>query len=371
MSSFDFRGLRVQGNDPQTQFIIELQKTLVKFLLNNQTEALESETEDIYSDAQDMETAIKWHSELSSQQQFTYLANYYPCFEPDGDKVTLYLKGRNVGGVLTDYSGFNNTVILDGDPTMVAGPAGFDPGIHTHGTKATAIRFNRPTSPFQNEERIRIADATRISIAGQTTGHSIFVRFIAHSLADQNGRSPTIYAKIDDSTSPNPNDGTMLELKSDGRLVLIIRDGGSTVVAKETAAGTIVVDQLYDVFVTYAVSGGVPHIYVNGTDKTLANFTGNINWQNELTDHQMWIFYRGAEESEGHVWGDFFTFKYYREMIVSQAQVTNHWNNKVTISPHAFGTTMHANYFATLLPGAGGVGASFTTTSFTSTSFTE
>lgn len=346
-SSFDFRGIRIQGNDPQTQFIIELQKTLVKFLLTNQTEALESETEDIYSDAPDMETAIKWHSELGSQQQFNFNKSFYHPFEPDGQYLTLYLKARNLGGTLVDYSGFNHTVTVHGDPVLVPGPASFDPGIHTHGTKSTAIRFNRPTSKFENQEYIQVEDSTRISIAGQTIGHSIFVRFICYSLSDQGGRSPTVYAKVDDSTTPNPNDGTMLEVKSDGRLVLIIRDGAVTVCAKQTAAGTIVAGTLYDVFVTYTVSGAVAHIYVNGVDKTLSAFTGNINWHEESFDHQLWLMYRGNDGNEGHLYGDWFIFKYYREMIVSQTQVTNHWTNKQTISAHAFGTTMSANYWAT------------------------
>src|SRR5215510_3779611 len=200
-SSFDFRGLRVQGNDPSTQFMIEIQKRLVRELLKNQTEALESENEDIYLDAPDMETAVKWHSELGSQMQFNFNKAYYPPFEPDGSKVTLYLKARSLGGKLVDYSGFNNTVSILGDPTMVAGPAGFDPGIHSHGTKATAIRFNRPTSNFENEEWVQITDATRLQIAGQTTGFSLFIRLIVYSLADQGDWSPTVYEKIDDSTA--------------------------------------------------------------------------------------------------------------------------------------------------------------------------
>jgi hypothetical protein len=346
-SSFDFRGIRIQGNDPQTQFIIELQKRLIQFLTENQVAALESENEDIYLDAPDMETAIKWHSELGSQQLFDFHRTYYPPFEPDGQFVTLYIKGRNLGNTLTDYSGFNNFITIHGDPTLVAGPADFDPGIHTHGTKAKAIRFNRPTSKFENDEWLQITDSTRLQIAGQTVGFSLFVRFICYSLADQGDWSPTIYEKIDDSTAI-PNDAQMLEVKSDGRLVFIVRDGAVNV-PKQTAAGTIVAGEIYDVFVTYGVSGAVMHVYVNGVDKTLSNFTGNINWQTDNNNHDMCIARRGLGEDAGFHYCDVFIFKYYREMIVSQTQVTNHWINKQTISPHPFGRTMVANYFATKL----------------------
>ena len=364
-SNFDFRGLRVQGNDPQTQFMVELQKRLIKNLLKDQTEALESENEDIYSDGYDMETAIKWHSELSSQQVFDYHKSYYPPFEPDGSKVSLYLKCRNLGGTISEYSGFSNNIATFGDPMLVAGPADFDPGIHTYGTKSTALRFNRPTSPYVNTEYVRVSDRTRLQILGMTTGFSIFVRLIVYSLADQGDWSPTIFTKIDD-TNATPNDGMLCEVKSDGRLVFIVRDTSVTT-AKQTPAGTIVAGQLYDIFLTFTVSGAIQHIYVNGVDQTLTNFVGTVNWQVNVEEHDLYIFRRGRGEESGFLYGDLFIFKYYDELVVSAAQVTNHWLNKQTISPIPYGRVMVANYWATKL--ATWV-TSFTSGSFTGGSFT-
>ena len=161
----------------------------------------------------------------------------------------------------------------------------------------------------------------------------------------------------------------MLQVKSDGRVVFIVKIGGVTT-AKETGMALTPPFSVYDVFVTYAVSGPTIHIYVNGVDQSLNNFTGTVNWQTTLTNHDMYIFQRGAGSNAGFVNGDLYVFKYYKEMVVSSTQVTNHWTNKITISPTAFGECMITNYWATF----GGAGViptlcSFSSTSFSSTSF--
>jgi len=363
VSSVDFRGLRPTSNDPLLALFVELQKSVLKRIRDDQVELLDSDNEDIFSDGQDMETAIKYHT-ISSQQKFTFDKKFYPTFEPDGKYVTLYLKGTSLGNTLKDRSGFNNTTSIYGDPTLIESQ--FDPGIHTFGTKSIAMRMNRQTSDFENLEWLQVPDAAGIRVAGQATGFSIFTRFQLYSLEDQDGRARTIFEKIDDST---PNDAMMLQVKDDGKLVFIVKDGGVTY-AKETVPALTPPFSVYDVFVTYSVSGNVIHIYVDGVDQTLANFTGTVNWQTTLTNHDLFIFRRGLGEDGGFVNGDFFNLKYYREMVVSQAQVTNHWTNKITISDIPYGQCMITNYWATF--GGGGVLpglCSFSATSFSAASF--
>ena len=229
------------------------------------------------------------------------------------------------------------------------------------------MRFNRQTSDFQNQEWLQVPDDPALQVAGLATGFSIFTRFQLYSIDQQEGRARTIFEKIDDST---PNDATMLQVKDDGRLVFIVKDGGVTT-AKETGVALTPAFSVYDVFVTYAVSGHVIHIYVNGVDQTLSDFGGSVNWQTTLTNHDLFIFRRGLGDDGGFVDGDLFVFKRYQEMIVSQTQVTNHWNNKITISSIPYGQCMVTNYWATF--GETGVimpTCSFSYTSFTSTSFT-
>lgn len=370
--SFDFRGIRVQSNDPLTQFLVEQQKRLAKFLTENQVAAVDSDNEDIYTDAQDMETAIKWHSELSGQHQFHFQKDYFPPFEPDNNFVKAWLRGRNLGGFrqMKDLSGFNNTASSFGDPTLVDGT--LDEGTQTHGIKSIALRLNRTSSAFTNQEYIQMEDHTDLGITTLSTGFSEFIRFRIFDIAQQQSLSRTLYAKIDDST---PNYARMLQVRDDGKLVFVVKRAGTTT-AKETAAGTIAVNSStgtpYDVFVTYSTTGPTMHIYVDGVDKSLSNFGGAVTWQEDLTDHDWFGFRRGAS-STGFLDGDFYDYKFYKGMVVSQAEVTHHYTNKWTISDIGFGHVMIVDHYATYT-GSGGEETlsdiSFSPTSFSPTSFT-
>ena len=337
-------------------------KRQAKFITQQQLDLVDSDNEDIFTNAQIMETAVKYHSELSSTHKFTFTKNYYPPFEPDGNQVKLWLRGNNTGNTTKDFSGFNHTASIYGDPTLVDGT--IDLGIHDGGAvKSITRRMNRPTSDYENLEWLQVPDHTDIQFATAATGFSIFIRFRLFSLADQNGRSPTIFEKIDDST---PNNAVMLQAKSDGKLLFIVKKGGTTT-AKETAVSTVTTNTVYDVFITFTVSGTVEHIYVNGVDKTLTTFAGAVNWQTTLTNHDLFIFRRGLGTDEGYVYGDFYDFKVYLNRIVNQTEVTQHQTNKWSISNIPFGQVMITNYSATYvvvsIP-------SFDTISFDSTSFT-
>lgn len=312
-----------------------------------------------------METAIKWHSELGGQHKFNFVKDYYPPFEPDGDVVKCWIRGTNLGGSLRDISGFNNNATVYGDPTLVDGT--IDLGYQTHGVKSIAMRLNRPTSNFQNEEWIQIADTAGLQLASASTGFSAFFRIRMQSLAQQGGRDATIIEKIDDST---PNNGIILKVGTDGALDFIVKDGGVTT-AKATATTTITTGTVYDIFLTYATSGPTIHIYVNGVDKSLSNYGGSVNWHETLTNHDLFIGRRGLGNDEGFAYMDFYDFKPYYDRIVNQTEVTQHQTNKWTISNIGFGHVMIADHYATY-QGAGGeeLSASFSPVSFSPTSFT-
>lgn len=363
MSSVDFRGLRPTSNDPLLSLFVELQKSVLKSIRDQQVELLDSDNEDIFIDGQDVETAIKYHSELTTTHKFTFVKSYYPPFEPDGSQVKIWLRGWNTGNTTKDFSGFNRFATIYGDPTLVDGT--IDLGIRDGGAvKSIARRMNRPTSDFENAEWLQVPDSAGIQVATITTGFSIFVRFRLFSLADQGGKSPTIFEKIDDST---PSNATMLQAKSDGKLLFITKKGGTTT-SKETAISTVTTNTVYDVFVTFTVSGAVEHIYVNGVDKTLTTFAGVVNWQTTLTNHDLFIFRRGLGEDGGFAYGDFYDFKYYKDRVVNQTEVTQHQTNKWTIANIAFGSVMVSDYWATF--GGVSVGASFDPISFDGSSFT-
>jgi len=151
-----------------------------------------------------------------------------------------------MGDTLRDISGFENTCAIKGDPILVDG-APFDYSIHTVGTKSIALRFNRPTSPKVNEEDIAVFDASGLRIAGIKNGFSTFTRFRTFSLAQEGGQNRTLFEKIEDGT---PNTAYMLQIATNGRLVLHIKEGG-TLTSKETASSTIALNTVYDVWTSY------------------------------------------------------------------------------------------------------------------------
>ena len=337
--STDFRGLRLASNDPTTQIIVELQKKLAKFLTTQQVDLIDSENEDIYANGQDVDSIIKYHT-FQSQKKFTTGVQYFPTFEPDNQFFVLDLSGRSLGNELPDKSGFANDAFIYGDPTLVEST--FDPGIVTQGTKSIALRMNRPTSPYQNQEYLRIPDAANLRINGMTTGFSMFFRVQVNSLADQNGYSMTLFQKIDDAT---PTNAAMLQISATGKLIFIVKRSGTTT-ANETATGTITAGAVYDIFVTFTITGPVMHIYVNGVDKSLTTFAGAVNWQSSTTDFDMYCFQRGPTLNGGFVYVDMFKIRRYQGMVVSSTQVSNMNTNKLTISPTAFGHVMITDYWA-------------------------
>jgi len=361
LSFVDFRGLRPTSNDPLLALFVELQKTVLKKLRDDQVALVDSDNEDIFIDGQDVDSAIKYHSELGSQQLFKFDKKYYPA--GDADKIKLWLRARDLGNAVKDRSGQNHTADLYGDPTLVDGT--IDLGIHTHGVKSIARRMNRPTSAFQNLEWIQVPDTADLRITPLTVGLSIFIRVRFQSLAQQGGRDPTLFEKVDDST---PNNAYMLQAKSDGRLVFVVKKGGVTY-AKETTAPTVLGGGVYDIWAVFDIADNSIHIYLDGVEQTVSNFAGIVNWQTTLTNHDLFIFRRGLGEDGGFVQGDFYDLKYYPEYVVSDLDVQYHFNNKWTISNIPFGQVMIANYWATFTGGISVGVCSFSETSFSPVSF--
>ena len=359
MSQFNIRSLREIHSDESGKFINTLAKRVSTYLNKQQTDKLENK-EDIYSSGQDVESVVKFHSDLTGTNTFTFDKEYYPPTEPDLDKLTLWLRGTNMGNNLRDWSGYDNPSIIEGDPLLMDGTP-FDLGIHDGGVKSTCLRFNRPTSESENEDYIRITDDSRFRVSGISTGISYFIRFRLKSLAQQGGADRRLFEKVDDST---PNNGVMLRVSSSGALKLNIKRGG-TEYNNDTATGTIAVDTVYDVWITYAVSGNVSHIYVNNVDKTLSAGS-SPSWHATLTDLDMAVFTRGGTSTSGFVYGDLYDFRVYREKVVSGTEVGYMNTNKWTIANIPFGQVMITDYYATYYT----VGTGFTTTGYTTTGYT-
>jgi len=357
--SFNIRNIREISTDPTTKFANQLAKKLAKFLIGQELDKLENK-EDIYSDGQDIDSVVKFHT-FSSQKRFNGTVQYFPTFEPDGVYNTCWIKGRNLGNTTPDLSTFGNVATIIGDPLLIDGTP-FDLGIHTYGVKSLATRYNRPTSELENEEYMNIPDNIKMQVSGIATGISYFIRFRLKSLAQQGSYNRNLFEKIDDTA---PNNGVKVCVDSSGRLMVYIKRAG-TGYNNQTATGTIAVDTVYEVFITYAVSGNVVHVYVNNVDKSLTD-PGSPTWHTTLSDHDTSIFRRGAGSNSGYVYGDFYDFMIYREKVLSATDVSRHYTNKWTIANVGFGQCMITNYWATYTEASV---PSYTSTSFTSSSFT-
>ena len=375
--SSDIRGLWSPSSDPTNRFVTALANKLTKFLTANQVAAVENDNEDIYSNCIDVESSIKFHT-FNGQHRFQFNKQYFPTFEPDYNKVKCWIRARNAGNTLRDLSGFDNNATIAGDPLLVDGK--FDQGLNTTGVKSLALRLNRTTSPYENQEYISVRDSQNTQIDELVTGFSEFIRFKAYSIADNAGLSPTLFAKVDSS---GPTDARMLQIRNDGALMYVVVDGGITY-TKRTAADTIIPNTFedwdpaeplkerlpYDVFTTYNASTHAIVIYVNGVSQTLSDTTAQINWQNNTTLHNFDIFRRGNGSTGGYLYGDFYDYRYYAEKIVSSTEVSQMYANKWTISNIPFSQCMVVDHFGTYA-GSGGAGtASFDPISFDPISFT-
>ena len=367
MSSFNIRDIREIPNEPMTKFANRMAKRLAKFINKDQMDKLEGK-EDIYSAGQDVETVIKWHSELSSTTYFDGDTQYFSPSEPNYTTLKVWIQGNNIGEQLDDISGFDHhgqvpdadLLLVDGDP--------FDYGIHWGGTKSVATRFNRPTSPVVNEEHLTVPDHTDLDSTGISTGMSFFIRFKIFDLTAQNGSDRTLFSKMDDST---PNNGYQSQVTSTGRIQFHIKLGGTNN-NYQTATSTVAAGEtVYEVWFTYNVGTDTAHIYVNNVDKSLTN-PGNPTWPDDLTDHSLKIFQKGEQsdgDRQGVIYGDLYDFMLWKEQVISTTEVGRHYTNKWTIADIPFGQVMVGNYWATYSDEVA-ILQSFTSTSFTSTSFT-
>jgi hypothetical protein len=363
MSQFGIRNIREISNDPLTKFTNQIAKKLSLFLNKQQTDKLENK-EDIFSAAEDIETVIRLHN-FTSTKQFLFDTQYFAPIEPNDTTLRVWLRGTNMGNQLRDWSVTPEKVAnMFGDPLLIDGTP-LDLGIHTSGVKSTCLSFNRATSELASQEYIEVIDTVTQRIQATTTGKSWFLRFRMRDLDSQGGLAVTLLEKIDDDI---PDDGIQICVTSDGRLRAFIKRLGSEH-NKETAAGTIALNTIYDVWVTYTISGGVTHVYVNGVDKTLSTSGDSLSWHGDETYHDTSIFRRGPNHDGslggGFVNGDFYEYRHMDEYVVSSTEVTQHYANKWTIANIPFGQVAISDYAATYLV----ITASYTTTSFTSTSF--
>lgn len=344
--SIDFRSIREISNDPTGRLLAYLSNKFSAFLAKDQADQVDN-PEDIYADGQDVESKLTYEN-FTRTKKFDLNTDYYSPSEPNSDATCrLWLRGSNTGNTIRDISGSERNGSLWGDPILIDGSP-FDYGI-ADSVKSLAIRLNRPTSPLVNHDYITVAFNTRHrAMQALTTGISFFLRFRIHDLSEQNGFSRTLLQKRDDGTLLLPDDGIRVIVSADGRLIVRIRRNGGTQYNNQTATNTIVVNTVYDLWITYDDTSHAVKVYLNNVDKTLTDPGASSTWNHasDVGDRSWYIFkHAGDNSQDGYVYGDFYDFEVLREKIVSSTEVGRHFTNKWTIADIPFGQVMVSNYW--------------------------
>jgi len=361
MSHFNLENLRSVSTDPNQRNINELAKKLAKFLSKDIEVNLDDE-EDLIANGVQVDDGLKFNDTFYHREQYDdQERTWYPLGDIDGGNLSVLLRGDHLGSQLLDRSQFySNNANLYGDPKLVDGS--LDTGVLGGTYKSLALRFNRPTSPDDGSEYMSIPDTTDLTVNGIATGFSVIMRIRPFSFADQGVGSlqRTLYRKVDDDS---PNDGTMLQINNSGRLIATVRRASTNYRVIAPALSAMTTSTVHEIAITYAVSGNDLKIYLDGVDTSATNDPSSPNWGGVTTDHNFLIFTRN--KAGGFVYGDFYILKYWKEKVLSAAQILDHYTNKWSISDHLLGEIAVVNHCTPYVENV----SSFTAASFTSTSF--
>jgi hypothetical protein len=338
--SIDFRGLQTSSDDPMARLIKFLERKLARFLTKDQVASVDSDNEDIYADGQDMESVIKFHS-LLPYRITNYNVDYYPTFEPDGQFCKVFILGQNVGDVIPDLSGFNHHAHIVGDPFIVDGSMSL--GTFTNLTLSFCSRYNpdfEHMDDIANTKKgyIYFDDHADLQVNDKI---SEMIRFRPLSLKEDTEDAETLIQKFDDNSV---NAARRLFYTTGGRIMYSVNYAGvnyrrttdfDTIVAKEDG------DPPYEVWACFdpaLIATNPIKIAVDGVVKT-TTVQGPFSWDGDVTNHTLKLFTEDVEDG-GFVAGDFYMYKMFKGMIVSDAQIGYHYANKWTIENIAFGHVM-------------------------------
>lgn len=318
-------------------------------------------------------------TELNSTVLDPNSKQYQMPFEPDGNKLTLWLRFLKTlsDGRYFDESGFTNHAVLDsGSPTAASGPNTAMPSIRFDGIDDT---ISVPDNPVIN-----------IQTAASATGFSITFNFNPTSLSQHGGFHRIIACKTDDSVSSRQW-GFMIWAENNGNLYFHVRKANVFYTASKTFAFPAV-NRWYKVACTFTSSTNTPRIYIDGVLSTdsVGTYTGNLQLPNVSTS-----LYLGSNDISGQSYlsGFISDFRYWREKILTQGEIDNWQQNGMTISFTLFPARAGVGNFSSVSepappappgsppapptlppappPPTPSTLRSFTTTSFTTTSFAQ
>ena len=343
--SFSLDAVRKYG-PPLEQRVNELSKQLAKAM----SETNKIETDDVVGLGDSDHSLVKYYDELNFAKTFdtSIIGTTGPklVFEPDYDKLTLWLKYNHLGWDLTDYSGFNNNAEIFGSPCLTSG---IDVG-YLGGSKQSVAH------DAGEEIYYEVPDNTTIQVTGISTGISFFDRVKFKSFTTQNGADRVLMWKIDDVSA---NNGFYMKVMDTGKLRFYIKRAGTEY--KVETVTPLSLDTAYDLGFTYTVAGNLMKVYVDGIEQTYTS-PAALTWPDSTLN--MVINRRTTDIGCGDT--DRMDTRVYREKVLSQTHFANLFTNKISISTALFGEVAVTD--GSIMPRLP-MGDSFTSTSFTTTSF--
>lgn len=248
---------------------------------------------------------------------------YQMPYEPDGDKLTCWLKFLTTlgGNRYRDDSGFDNHAeVFSGSPITQSGPVSGLPSLLFDG----------------DEDLLHVPDHQKINMLTTpqiSTGFTINFNINPTRVNLDGGRSRIIACKTDDSTTAR-NWGWAIWIEPDSTLYFHVRVANVFKTASKDFAFPSL-NNWYRVFCTFDRATLTPRIYIDGTLSTegVSSYVGDMT----LPSNSLSLFLGGNDtQGEGHFSGLISDFRYWREKILNQVEIDNIQLNDYSISTTLF-----------------------------------
>lgn len=263
----------------------------------------------------------------------------YLAFEPDYNTCKLLVEFDSTGGEITDYSGFNHHARSYGISRLTKGIDYGDGG-------SIEVEFDGRSAYCE------IPHDSDLNFSNVSTGFSILARIKPNSLAATGGAGPIVFCKRE--SAPDVNDWYSFEISGQGRAIFNLVKGG-TIRSIVTPTGVLNTTNHFDIAVTYQQSNGAMKLFVNNTKYDTVNNTLQFGTQTPSSDTfnlKVGRYDPKVSPPPGEKYpqradsklyfGCIQQLKYFRNKVLSDAEVGYHFTNKLTVVNIPFGQVARA-----------------------------
>lgn len=273
------------------------------------------------------------------------LSNYSMwAAEPDFNTCKCMVEFNSIGGNIPDRSGFNHTAKLYGINRIHQGI------LYAPGNRSFEVVFDGRSNYAV------IADHSDFTI--NNTPFSFFIRILPFALDNTANARQTVLSKKDSSDATG-NKWFKVEIGSDGSVYFILSKDANNSISITTPPNVIsavAYDNItintprYDIAVIYNSSINSPLLYVNGNVFSSSSATMPVNTQAPTVSGYDVNFGRYAEvvtppagekyafrQDAKLYYGLIQGFKWFKNRLLTNTEITNHYTNKVTTASIPWG----------------------------------